>query len=426
MIAQPIRPPLVGHYAAAPDQLFPLDGGPTLDLRLDGVLALDPRVTFTRASNGTYRDSSGVLQAAANNVPRFDHDDKDGNALGLLLEESRQNILLHTEDFTDAVWVKGSTTITSNQIAAPDGATTADLVTNAGTTGTAQDNQGVTAGAQVATAIFVKNNTSTQSRLVLRDSTNGSDIGIVNINWSGAALTSLSDGTTVPDERGFEDWGDGWYRVWMVATMLTGGVSLQSKFAPQVGTATNSAFFWGFDSQEGNFPTSYIANTTSQSTRAADVAQVLGDDFANFYNPGESTLIAWFRVPASNVASARIAEINGGSDQNRISLLAGGNNGVRASVSSGGAAQTGFSEVTITPGTALHKIAVTAKANDVRMSVNGSAIQRDTSAAMPISPDRLSIGGKGYTQSSNHYNGHVARVIYLPAFVGDAVQALAA
>ena len=39
-------------------------------------------VTFTRASNGTYTDSAGVLQTAATDVPRFDHDPTTGEAWG--------------------------------------------------------------------------------------------------------------------------------------------------------------------------------------------------------------------------------------------------------------------------------------------------------------------------------------------------------
>ena len=35
---------------------------------------LDPRVTFTRSSGGTYWDASGTMQTAGNNTPRYDYD----------------------------------------------------------------------------------------------------------------------------------------------------------------------------------------------------------------------------------------------------------------------------------------------------------------------------------------------------------------
>jgi hypothetical protein len=47
--------------------------------------------SFTRASVGTYFDSSGVMQTATNNTPRFDYDPVTHIAKGLLFEESRTN-----------------------------------------------------------------------------------------------------------------------------------------------------------------------------------------------------------------------------------------------------------------------------------------------------------------------------------------------
>ena len=71
-------------------------------LALDFTTAsLDPRITFTRttgASNpATYIDSSGVITAATNNQPRFDHDPVTLICKGLLIEESRTNSLLNTD-----------------------------------------------------------------------------------------------------------------------------------------------------------------------------------------------------------------------------------------------------------------------------------------------------------------------------------------
>lgn len=69
---------------------------PTLDLNFALTKSLDPRITFTRASSGTYFDSSGVLQTATTNTPRFDHNPVTGASLGLLIEEQRTNLLLNS------------------------------------------------------------------------------------------------------------------------------------------------------------------------------------------------------------------------------------------------------------------------------------------------------------------------------------------
>ena len=69
---------------------------PTLNLDFANRKSLDPRITFARNSVGTYFDSKGVLQTAQANVPRFDHDPVTGESLGLLIEESRTNLLLNS------------------------------------------------------------------------------------------------------------------------------------------------------------------------------------------------------------------------------------------------------------------------------------------------------------------------------------------
>jgi hypothetical protein len=65
-----------------------------------GLKTLDhgagPGITFTRNSGATFFDANGVLQTAANGVPRFDHDPANGNSLGLLVESNRTNLLLNS------------------------------------------------------------------------------------------------------------------------------------------------------------------------------------------------------------------------------------------------------------------------------------------------------------------------------------------
>lgn len=53
--------------------------------------ALDPRISFTRASAAWYFDSTGNLVQASTNEPRFDYDPATLQARGLLVESSRTN-----------------------------------------------------------------------------------------------------------------------------------------------------------------------------------------------------------------------------------------------------------------------------------------------------------------------------------------------
>jgi hypothetical protein len=77
-------------------------------LQFAGSTTLDPRITFTRASTGTYIDSAGALQSAAINVPRFDYNPTTLQPLGLLIEEARTNLLLNSATLsTQSVTVTG-------------------------------------------------------------------------------------------------------------------------------------------------------------------------------------------------------------------------------------------------------------------------------------------------------------------------------
>src|SRR5678816_4391057 len=68
-------------------------GGPALSLDFMTPGTLDPRITFTRASTGTYFDSAGVMQTAALNAPRWDYNPATLQLRGLLLEDTRTNNL---------------------------------------------------------------------------------------------------------------------------------------------------------------------------------------------------------------------------------------------------------------------------------------------------------------------------------------------
>ena len=88
-----------------------LKGGGALNpdgLALDLAFALDktltarkgPTPTFTRGSTGTFVGSNGLIQSAAINVPRFDYDPVTGICKGILIEDTRTNLVFPSETLT--------------------------------------------------------------------------------------------------------------------------------------------------------------------------------------------------------------------------------------------------------------------------------------------------------------------------------------
>jgi hypothetical protein len=81
---------------------------PSLLLDFANTKTLDPRITFTRASTGTFYDGKTVAKA-------------------------EENLFVRSQEFDNASWIKGaSTTVSANNAVAPDGTTTADTVVFAG------------------------------------------------------------------------------------------------------------------------------------------------------------------------------------------------------------------------------------------------------------------------------------------------------
>ena len=72
---------------------------PSLNLNFARSRSLDSRITFTRASVGTYVGRDGLIKTAGENEARFDHDPETLESLGLLIEESRTNIITSSSVF---------------------------------------------------------------------------------------------------------------------------------------------------------------------------------------------------------------------------------------------------------------------------------------------------------------------------------------
>ena len=97
---------------------------PSLNLNFARSKTLDPRITFTRTSTGTYVDEIGIIRYSSADEPRFDHDPVTGECKGLLIEESRQNLLTYSADISNAAWGKTNSSI-GPTTTAPDGTSTA-------------------------------------------------------------------------------------------------------------------------------------------------------------------------------------------------------------------------------------------------------------------------------------------------------------
>lgn len=399
------------HWPAA-DYIFT---GPD---NLDDAASAGGAITFTRASNGTRRDSSGILVTDANNIPRFDHD-ASGNPLGLLIEEARTNVCLQSEDFT-TTWSDFQTTVTSNQAVAPDGAATADEFQHTDTSALLSQNITIVDGATSVFSVFLNRNDNQWVRVGVDD--NGSDqfrAWFDVLNGVKGTASSTGGGTLI--DSGIEDWGGGWYRVWIVGTLGAGDTTARPIIVNQTGDGsttrdqTVSGYAWGAQLEAGAFPTSYIATTTTAVTRAADVATITGTNFSDWFNATEGTVIAEADLLAGSfprTVEGVFAQIDKGSGSDAIVLQTRSGNFDNYSNRIRVAAANEFVDDLGDPNAGvLLKVALAYKTNDVSSAADGVILKNDTSVTLPTGLTTLRIG-KGVTVQS--LNGHMRRLTIYP------------
>jgi hypothetical protein len=188
-----------------------------------------------------------------NSAPRFDHDPTTGESLGLLVEESRTNLLTYSEDFTNAAWQTGELTLITG-VADPAGgnnATTFYHDSGAGDTGWLRRIISGTSGQPYVFSFWARRRTGS-----------GSLFAVVgdNITQVAASVTSA------------------WTRFSFVNTPTSSTVRTYIK----IDRAGDEFDIWGAQLEAGSFPTSYIPTEGSTVTRAADVAGIYDDNFGVF------------------------------------------------------------------------------------------------------------------------------------------------
>ncbi|WP_460939150.1 phage head spike fiber domain-containing protein, partial [Spirosoma humi] len=268
-----------------------------LDFR-SGVMP--PGLTFIRNSVATRINPSGVLETVAAHTPRFDYDPVTGQLRGLLIEETRTNSCLYSEQLDQATWGKSLLTVTADATTAPSGGTSAELMVPTATVGHHYPSPGVlsfVSGNTYTMSIFVKPAGYTVVSLQTINTVFGNYLeNRFSLTGNGAVLFTGAGCTNT-----ITPYPNGWYRVSMTATatatLTSGGYFLiirnGNNTSTYAGDGTSGMYFWGAQFEQGAFATSYIPTTSAAVTRQADVCRWTG--IANLFNAtDEGTLYVDF------------------------------------------------------------------------------------------------------------------------------------
>jgi hypothetical protein len=354
---------------------------PSLDLRFADNKSLTDAVTgaslvtFTRASSGTFVGSDGVLQTAATDVPRFDHNPTTGESLGLLVEEQRSNLLLHNRTLTDAAWTATNVTAAKDQVGIDGVSSGASSITATDANGTIL--QAVTsASAARATSAYVKRITGTGT---IEMTQNG------GTTWTAVTVTSeytrvtISSATVTNPSVGFR--------------IVTNGDAIAVDYVQL---------------ETGAFSTSAIETTTATVTRSADVASITGSAFSSWYRQDEGTVFADANSPTTGT---HFTCDDGTVNTNRVVLYYNTATDPRLFVASAGATSCNIAAGAITSNSRTRLVGAY-KLNDFAASVNGLTLGLDALGNTPTGVDRARIGRS--SGDGGYLNGCLRRIVFWP------------
>jgi hypothetical protein len=215
----------VGVFASAP-----------LDLRFALQKTLDPRVSFTRASSGTYVGSDGLIKTAVT------------------------NLVTYSEQFDNAVWTKTNSTVTTNATTAPNGTLTAEkLITNSGAS-SGRASVSITAAANTSATLscFAKQGETSVFGLFISDGVTGraADFNLITGTVSGTPTAGMT--------ASIEAVGDGWYRCVATVTSITGTTrSLRVVQTVVANDGIKGLYIWGAQFEETSTVGEYVPTTSA-------------------------------------------------------------------------------------------------------------------------------------------------------------------
>ena len=364
----------------------------------------DSVTSYTKTDGTPITKYQPQLMFASPDQPRFDHDPITGESKGLLIEESRTNRFKNSIPGT--VWSTvnvGSVTkntSTANYSIAPDGTNTATRWQwNIGSTTSdrsilRQTTDSLAAGTIVTLSIYLKSNTGSNQLVALHadGSIYSESVVTVTTEWQRFRYTYTAAGGA--KNNGVE---------------VKGGDS-SSPHGSQL-TEQGDILIWGAQLEAGAFPTSYIKTSGASATRSADNASITGENFSSWYRQDEGSIYVdstkgnlgtsfagYFSLHTEDFSNSEYYWLlHNSSDQFQFLVapaIASLTDGVDVSLGS-------------------QKACVSWADDDFSMSVNGGAIQSDTSGPAKKNLAGLRIGFSPY--SNSHYlNSTIKKLSYYP------------
>ena len=327
-------------------------------------------------------------------------------SLGLLIEESRTNLVTYSQDFTQSIWQSASNRATCDNttgIDDPSGGTTASRWSS-----------GTSAGQEL---IYRQTGTSAGT---LTGETCTKSIWIRRVSNDGSVSFFLGDnvGNVVNSQLDSVPVGT-WVRCSITRTIVGNNGDTRNYIAVYPGTngQPTTIDIWGDQFEIGSFPTSYIPTSGSSVTRPVDSCGIAASQMSGWFNSDNfsMTIEAESSGSTPGVGRAIWGISDGGSFNNSMYLtLPENNNTVTLSMVTGGTGQGTLAFDSVFDKNTVYNLGF-GVANADRVTVNGGAVTNSISSGTLASEyNQFNIGSGWSLGAARQGRATISKLTYYP------------
>jgi hypothetical protein len=335
----------------------------------DGVLIQDAQAELGLVATSVIETGASTAQAGIlENTPRLDY---SGGATcpSLLLEPSRTNLISQSEYFGGWTLISngtGSDPVLDFGYISPGGLNNAYKITLDSGAGTATSDEsiiylnksGVTAGSEHTASVYLKGAVGGEE-VIVRDTAGGYKKWTLTTEWARYEYTQTATATSYATSFGLRQGLGG------------------------VGTINSNAvvYIYGFQSEIGSYPTSYIPTYGVSQTRAGEGKVLTGA--SNIIGQTEGSVYFEFTRDGFAAYTQRILTLSNGTNSNIIGFQLAASNSITFYVINNDSLQAIITKPNATIANQKVKVAAGYAENDFVLYIDGVQVGAATSGTIP-------------------------------------------
>jgi hypothetical protein len=273
----------------------------------------DFTVTGDPEGEATRVNKDGLIESVAADQARLNYDPTNPQDPHLLLEPSRTNQFTNSENLAN-IDFKSNSTITPDNIIAPNGSLTADKTTQT-SAGYLRETVSVSNGTTYSFSVFLKKGDLRYAVIRSLFSQNGTTPANSNSVFDLDNGSVIYTGNDVVNAS-IEAYANDWYRCSFVSlASATSSAPFIDFYFTSSSSGTQSSgtsgfgYGWGMQLEAGSYPTSYIPTSGSAVTKTQDRCFNGGD--ANLFNDSEGVLFVDLEALGEGTTTRKISLSNG-------------------------------------------------------------------------------------------------------------------